>query len=310
MIVIPDKNGKADHIVLRILEGIDSNIPLVPITITPDFVFNEELRKLDKYILFDYVEYGWNWDRIHTHLFGYNSHLFPEKFNTAEWKKFDDFIREKPPLVYFKRELRLIPADRLYNVYPIDWPCFHPIPFFQTKDEFNKRQADVIFAWGHSHEARRLLHGKIFIHASDHGYGVIDSPYHIERGLKEYKRVWLALQIPHYARIDMPQLLFIQGHAKVSISLPGAGVKCFRHAESPINSVMYMHEDGMNYSYDWENGVNCIRSVPGKEIEAIERALERDNLYEVYKEGVINASHYLLRNYQKNYIEPLIKIHS
>lgn len=313
MIIFPDGNNNYDHVVYKIFKDVDSGgIPIVPITRIHDFKFNEKLLDIKgKWILADFVEYGWNWDRIETHFFGVNTHSrYEYLFPGEEWKKFDDFVKNNPPEIYFKRELRSIGAECKYNVYPIDWPCFNEIPQIESKDDFNKRVVDVFFAWGHSNEARRLLHGKIFIHASDHGYGVLDNIYHIERGLQEYKKIWMTLQIPHYARVEMPQLLFIQGHAKISISLPGAGVKCFRHAESPINSVMYLHEDGMNYSFAWENKVNCIRSVPGKEIEAIEKALERDTLYDIYVAGVENIKNYELSTYQKKYIQPIIKAHS
>lgn len=312
MIIIPDANNSYDHVVYNILKDVDSGgLPIVPITRTKDFKFNERLLDIKgKWILGDFIEYGWNWDRTITHFFGFNTHTHYEHlFQGEEWKKFNDFISNNPPVICFKRELKLTNGCS-YPVYPIDWPCFHDIPKIESREDFNKRAADVFFAWGHSNEARRLLHGKIFTHASDQGYGVLDNIYYLERGLQEYKKVWITLQIPHYARVPMPQLLFIQGHAKISISLPGAGVKCFRHAESPINSVMYLHEDGMAYSYPWEHRKNCIRSVPGKEIEAIEKALERDDLYDLYVAGVENLKNYQLQTYQRNYIEPIIKQHT
>jgi hypothetical protein len=310
MIIIPDANNNYDHVVYRILKEVNSgDIPIVPITRTADFKFNHDLLKLGKYILVDMVEYDWNWDRKAVHYFGNNTHLFSEKFKGDEWAKFDDFVKNNHPVIYFKRELIEGKNNPYTTIYPIDWPCFHPVPAIESREEFNARPIEVFFSWGHSNEARRVLHGEIFINAAKKGYGVLDSPYTIERGLKEYKTIWATFQIPHYARLSMEQLLFIQGHSKLSISLPGAGVKCFRMAESSINSVMFMHDDGMIYSYPWIHGVNCIKSLPGKEIETIEEALRRDDLYDIYLCGVETVKRYELNTYVKNYIEPIINNH-
>lgn len=105
MIVSPDKNDQIDGVVYTILKAIPSKIPLVHITKFENFVFNEDLLKLKEYILFDFCEYGANsWDRKQTHLFGKNTSDF-KWFKGREWKIFDEFVKSKPPLVYFKREL-------------------------------------------------------------------------------------------------------------------------------------------------------------------------------------------------------------
>lgn len=303
VIISPDKNGIVDQVVVTILDQIDTDIPLVPITRTENFQFNPELLKLDRYILSDYVEYGWNWDRKQTHVFGVNTDQFSDRFPGDQWKLFDDFVRNKKPFLYFKREMLEGCSE---NVHPIDWPCFNEIPQLDT--HYN-RPVEVFFTWGHSNEARRRLHGEIFVNSTKKGYGVIDNPYNVERGMEEYHRKWVTLQIPHYTRLPMSQILFMQGHSKLSVSLPGAGLKCFRSCEASINSVMVMWEDGMKYSYDWVHGVNCIKANPGEEIEAIEAALQRVDLYDIYKNGVENVKKYYLPTYCKNYIEPIIKSH-
>lgn len=306
-IISPDKNGTIDPVVVKILSQIETDILLVPITRTENFQFNESLLSLDRYCLFDFVEYGWNWDRGETHVFGYNTDLFTDKFYGDEWKRFDDFISKKPPVVYFKREM-LVSCNQ--NVRPIDWPCFHQIPALETRDQFCSRPIDVFFSWGHSNEIRRRIHGEIFINSTKSGYGIIDNPYNIERGLWEYKKIWLTMQTPHYARLRMEQLLFIQGKSKLSLSYPGAGVKCFRMAESPINSIMVMQHDEMMYSYAWSHWHNCIKTEIGGEIETIEAALRRDDLFDIYQNGVETVKKYYLPDYCKDYIEPIIKMNS
>lgn len=304
-IISPDKNGVVDPIVVKILSQIDTATPLIPVTRTENFQFNESLLGLDKYIICDYVEYGWQWDRATTHIFGRNTNLFSEKFPGDEWKKFDDFVSKNTPVVYFKREML---ANCKESVYPIDWASFHPSAGIDN--DYKNRQIEVFFSWGHSNEMRRRIHGEIFINSSKSGYGIIDNPYNIEKGLTEYKRIWVALQIPHYARLPMEQIFFIQGKSKLSLSYPGAGVKCFRMAESPINSIMVMQNDGMRYSYEWVDGWNCIKTEIGKEIETVESALQRNDLAEIYQNSIETIKKYYLPTYCKHYIEPIIKMNT
>lgn len=306
MIVSPDKKGNIDGVVYSIIKNIESCIPIIPVTILSDYEFNPELNNLGKYILLDYCEYGWDWDRSETHFFGKNTERFADKFAGEEWKKFDSFVKNKPPLFYCKRELLKDGFDK--DIYPVEFPCFQASYPIVTKEEFDKRPIEVFFSWGHSHESRRILHGEIFINAAKKGYGVVDNFTHFNESIRDYEKIWASIYSPYFARIDMGTLLYIQGQSKLSVSLPGAGVKCFRHAESPINSIMVLQEDDLLWSYDWVDGVNCIK-IPkgGNAIEVIEKALQRNDLYEIYLEGVKTCQKYMLDNYVENYIKKIIE---
>lgn len=318
MVISPDKKGTLDAPTFELIKEVNTDIPIVPMNAFSDYEFNEELLRLDKWVLADYSELGANdYDRSETLLFGRNTSDF-KKTNNPEFKKFDEFVQNNPPIVYFKREL--LKKDFCGNVHPIDFPCFHKKQPIQTKEEFNNRKIEVFFYWGHSHESRRALHGNIFLNSTHKGYGVVDNYYHIERALSEYKKVWCTIQVPHYARLDMHQVVFINGNSKLSVSLPGAGAKCFRMTESSINSVMVMQDDKMKYSFDWVDGINCIQIPLSNEhqeirglknqwqaIETIEQALSNTNLYEIYLQGVENCDKYRVDRYCKEYIEPLIK---
>jgi len=146
MIVSPDLEGRMDGSALRIANHIKSSVPLIPMTRIEGFKFNPALLNLDKYVLLDYSELWWNSENTDTHLFGKNTNDFPEIFKGDEWKKFDDFVREKPPLVYFKREL--LNKDRSDFVHPLDYPCWVEVPPIQTRDEYNARPLSVFFYWG------------------------------------------------------------------------------------------------------------------------------------------------------------------
>ena len=105
MIVSPDVTGNVDPIVMNIVRAINTDATIVPITKLNDFKFDESLYNLDKYVLVDFIENHWNWDMADTLLFGNNRDRFDYLVGGEEWKKFDDFVKAKPPAIYFKREL-------------------------------------------------------------------------------------------------------------------------------------------------------------------------------------------------------------
>lgn len=310
MIVSPDKNGQLDGPVCFILKEIQGNIPLIPVTFYPGYQFNEELYKLDRYVLFDFCEYGWDWDMQTTHIWGYNSHKFHQT-GDPEWQRFDKFVKNNPPVAYFKRELLQKDLLKHFLIRPIEYPSFHPVYPTESEKEFNSRPIQVFFSWGHSHETRRILHGNIFVNAALSGYGVVDNFNFIEQAKKEYKDLWVTINVPHYARISMEEVLHVNGQAKLSVSLPGAGVKCFRHSESPVNSVMVMRDDNLAWTYPWIRGDNCIKildySCNGiSPVQYIEAALKRNDLYEIYLNGLETLDKYRLSNYVKNYLQIII----
>lgn len=321
MIYSSDKNEQIDGVVYSILKHIPTKIPLVPVTRIENFVFNDELYKLKEYILFDYIEYGANsWDRKQTHFFGKNTSDFSYCLKGKEWKLFDEFVKKHPPVVYFKREL--LQKDFSGNVYPIEFPCWQPVYATQLKEDFDKRPIELFHFWGHSHESRRMFQGNAYLHAVKNNITIADNIHYLGGVVNENKgRIWATMNIPHFARIQMDNIMGINNVSKLSLSLPGCGVKCFRHSESPVNSVMVMQEDNLAWSYPWVHGENCIkvpigdsmddiRGLSGSpEIQAIEEAIKRDDLYNIYVSGLQNIDNYRMSNYANNYIIPIIKKH-
>ena len=304
MIISPDKKGTIDPVVYDIVKHIKSDIPIVPITRVENFEFNDDLLNLDRYALIDMEELGWNWDMKTTHFFGRNTYYFKESYEGDEWQKFDDFIGDRQPLLYFKREL--LSKDVRNGVLPIEFPAFNPIPEPQTKEQFDKRLLEVCNTWGLSHEGRKRIHGEIWQKAGNHNYIVCDNVAFVNAFISKetHHKKWVTANVPWYARYEMSTILGLSGISKISCSWAGAGRKCFRHTESSVNSVMAMWDDGLEWSFDWVNNVNCIKCEEGKEIEAIAEALGNPYLYEIYLAGVEQCRRY----YLPNYIEHLEKI--
>lgn len=306
MIIVADANGTADGPAHVFLSRVNSEIPIVLVSRVQDFKFNEALLSLDKYILVDFVELGWQWNQQLGHIWGENTHKFPDVFPGDEWKRFDNFVAERPPLLIFQREL--LRKDVVAGVLPIEYPNWQPSHDAQTKEQFNERRIELFHFWGFSHVCRKIFQGNAILHAVREDIEIIDNVFYYQNFLQEnHRRYWATIHIPHFARMPINQILEINGNAKLSLSLPGAGVKCFRSTgESPVNSLMCIPFDELAWSYPWEHGVNCIRFELNNAVVEIEHALRRDDLYELYLSGVANAENYRVENYIRNYIEKQI----
>lgn len=290
----------------NVIKNVKSDIPLVLVTRKEDFVFNEELKNLDKYVLVDMCEYLWDWDlnKSGTHFFGINTNKFPQ-FSGDEWAKFDEWVSDNSPKIYFKREL--LAKDIREGVYPIEYPSYTLIPPIQTYSEFDNRPINVFHFWGRSSEYRVKAHADFWLHSSINGASICDNIYYIGDFLvnESNKNKWVSVCIPHYKRIDISQILSINGISKLSLSMKGCGSKCFRHSESPVNSIMVMEDEGLKFTYDWIHGENCIM-YKGDPIPAIEEALKRTDLYNIYRRGIENAQQYQIERYTKH-IESVIE---
>lgn len=318
MIISPDKKGTLDNVAMSLLNKINIDVPLVLMNTYSDFEFNQDLFKLDKWVLVDFSELGANSpDQKNTLLWGRNAELF-ERTQNEEWKKFDNFVKEKPPLLIFKREV--LCKDVKENIHPIDFPSFLQDYPVQTKQDFDARKIDLFNFWGYSHELRRMLHGEIFINAVRRDRCVIDNFSHLEQELKDNRKKWVSIFTPWYARFPMEQIMYVNGLSKLSVSSPGAGCKCFRHTQVSANSVMVMRDDPMAWSFPWESNFNCIKFPVSEDmkdirglngaahvIEIIEKALENPDLYEIYRQGILTYSKYRIDLYVKEYLEPIIK---
>lgn len=310
MIVSPQVGQGLDGTVMKLCERINSPIPIVPITRIENYKFNTDLYRLTDCCLIDFIEYGWDWKFEHgTHLFGVNTSEHPQFSNNSEWAIFDEWVKNNPPKIYFKRELLI--KDVKNNVVPIDYPCWLPtVPPTQSKQEFDSRPINLFWFWGRSHEDRLRLHSDIWMYGANKGAAVCDNLFFLQKFLEEEKNPnkLVTVNLPHYARIQIEAILSINGLSKISAALPGAGLKTFRATgESPVNSIVLMKRDGLAYSYEWKHNKNCLKFDDyGTELDVMEEALKNPNLYEIYKAGVENCKNYQIDNYATNYIEKKI----
>jgi len=289
---------------LKVIEGLDSPLPLVLLTRRENFVFNEELKKLDKYVLVNLCEFGHDFPFTKTPIFGMNTGEFPDLFLGDEWRKFDDWVTNNTPMLTFQREI--LEKDLWYDIKTIEYPNWQPSFPIQSKDEFYNRPIDVCFFWGRSHEKRPLIHAEIWEKSGEMGWAVCDSPYTFNEFIRnEHGKKAVTFNLPHYSRIPLDQLLIINGMSKFSISAKGCGVKCFRSTgEANVNSIVCMEHDALAWTYPFIDRVNCIKYY-NNPTHAIKVALEHLDLYEIYLAGMETAEKYRWPNY-KVHIENII----
>lgn len=300
-----DKN-RSDGVAFQYLQQLNTDISVVLVSRSEDLCFNEEILKLKgcKWLLVDYIELGWQWDMKFSHKFGSNLDKFPDVFRSG-WNVFEQFMAETPPILTFQREL--LKAEVTDKVLPISYPCFIPPMPIQSKKDFDNRLFDVFYNFGISNEYRKELHGEIWKQSGKYGYSVADNMYTLNQFIQnEHGKKWISAHTPHYLREPIETVMNVQGNAKISISLPGSGISCFRNCESPVNSTMLMQDDNLAWSHEWVHNKTCIKAKKGSEIEAAIEALSNPNLYDIYVEGVKYLDHFRVDNYCKKYIEPLI----
>jgi hypothetical protein len=281
-----------------------ADVVLVTVSYFDDFKSTRSLWSITKpWVLVDFMEYGAAWSQESTHLFGDGN--LPANLVGQEWAMLDRCIEGNPPILTLKREL--LNKDVCLRVKPIEFPCYLPPYPANTREQFNTRPLEVFHCWGLSHESRQRLHGEIFEYAYDLGIELL-SDWNQWQGFfaTPRGRTWASIYSPHYVRVPISQVMEWNGQAKVSVSLPGNGVKCFRHVESPVNSVMMMHRDDIAWSFPWTHGHNCLRCPSGCEFAALLTAMERDDLYDIYLRGLETVDRYRGARYVREYVLPAI----
>lgn len=292
-----------------------ADVTIVPITLFDWYRFNEDqLSQLigKRWILMDYCEFGWDWDQNTSYLWGQSdeshSMLSHHRFKIQSeandsYRKFDEFVRNNPPILTFQREL--LQRDRNERRVPIEYTHWVREYGNDTKEEFLKRKLEVSYNWSRSHEDRLTVHAAIFRYASSFGYDVISEFSHVERALHENVNTpkWLSVHVPHYARIDVHDVQNYIRMSKVTIVMPGCGNKCFRHGEVCCDAIMAMPENNLAWSYPWHMG----NSIPMHHndlfsIKYIIDDLNSEDLYEIYANAMENGRNYRYDTYIRRWI--------
>jgi hypothetical protein len=326
-ITLFDKRDTVDGTLLSLFRGFerstlqDCDVVIVPITYFDEYQANEWLMELvlsmqKRVVVFDFVEYGWDVLKPN-HIFTVNTIEWAGKFRNQEYLKLDRFLAGSNVILYFKRELladnKLQPK---FKVLPAEYPGVSTLPepvHPATYDEFTNRPIDIIMVWGLSNPSRPILHGELAKQTALNGQHLVSSlEYFNECQRRGEKRMVVLAHIPDFARVSIHQILHLQSLAKISISLGGAGFKCFRDSEASYNCVMARQKNPLEWSYPWLDGINCI-DLPNRTHSTLideNRSYEKlmawldspEQLYKVYLQGINNWKNYDANNYANDYI--------
>jgi hypothetical protein len=267
-----------------------------------NFRFNHDLNKLvgkKPIVIVDYLEYGWQYEHNEDNVLGHGRCTACDDFKNNDWSTLDLWVREARPLFQFKRELRK--EDAAPDIIPIDFLAHLPPQPLDSKAQFDTRPFDVFNSWGYSHPSRARVHGEIFIAMGTQSINVIDSYEKLGGNVFPFPtKTWLSVFTPHWKRVPMDQVLFYQSKSKISLSLYGAGWKCFRAAEAPENCIMGQQANNLAWSYEWDES-NSIRLHEPDEVLDLIVATHRPDLYELYRASQATIDKYRWQKYVPNY---------
>lgn len=313
-ILSPCASGKIDGTVKhQIIDRLPNQVSLseadvvvVPVSYFPRITISDGVLNLKKpYVLLDYCEYGPTWDQRETILFGRN-HSTATDYQDVDWRCFDDWVRDNPPILTFKREL--LQKDACSTIKPLEFIChLDPYPV-QTKEEYNARPLEVSMVWGFSHEARPRLHGDIFKGMATHSLGVISDwdQFHPHFCNNPPDRTWATIHVPWYARKPIADVMWLNERSKIGVSCYGRGLKSFRSSEMR-STIHALPEDDLAWSFPWVHGQNSLKFRNGHEFEDLEAFTHRNDLYEIYCASEANLDHYRPHGYIHEYLLPAIQ---
>ncbi len=290
----------------------ESDVAIVPISYWSEFKFDEAVMNRligRKWVAMCFAENGWDWDQKKSYLWGEDRIEHPS-FKSEEYRKFDQFYRDHPPILTFQREL--LEKDRTDRRLPIEYTAYLPESGCDTKEDFAKRPLDVVFNWGRSSESRMLLHGAFFTQAPTFGYDVISEWSHLKSALKENicgPMKVVSIHIPHFARIDVTEVQKYTTMGKVGVILNGCGVKTFRDGENCQDFLMARPKNNLAWTYPWDESnsivlprINTISDANDSVKIIMDALMPQDRLFELYCGACENARSYRYDSYLRRHV--------
>lgn len=294
------------HLPNRVESIEQADVIVVPVAYYGDYAFNPELLRVKKpVVLMSFLEFYGQQDSSHTHLIGINHSTAWPKCANHEWQKLHDWARDSNVVMRFTREL--LQQHVSEAVMPIEWPCYLDAWPLESKRAFDVRPFEAMFNWGMSSHLRPMLHGQIYGLMGDGKIDVIGHWDHIDAKANEPHRKWLSIHTPHTHRIHVNEIARRQAQSKMCVSIPGAGIKCFRSTEHLVHTVPVKLADNLAWSFPWEHGNNCLILHSGeKHMAAALDTYCSYNLYDIYVNAQILADKYRPHRYMSEYIMPHI----
>lgn len=313
-VLSPCATGKIDGTVKhQIIDRLQNQVSLseadvvvVPVSYFQWIRLDLDLVHLKKpWVCIDFMEYGPTWDVTETLLLGKN-HNQATDYQDAGWLALNDWVKDHPPILTFKREL--LQKDACSTIKPLEFIChLEPYPL-HDRNQYASRPFELSFCWGYSHESRPRLHGDIFKAMATHSLGVISDwdQFHPHFSNNPPARNWATMHVPWYARKPIADVMWLNERSKIGVSCYGRGLKSFRSSEMR-STIHALPEDDLAWSFPWVHGHNCLKFRNGHEFEDLEQFTHRDDLYEIYCASEENLDHYRPYRYIHEYLLPAIQ---
>lgn len=288
---------------------------IVPVFHQKEYVLNSMLASAiatskKPIVFFDYNELGWWVNDQYDHIFGVHSILnshFAQNELLAPYAYLSEWMRgmflAKRVTAYFKRELHNTTVEKYQDkkIYPIDWVNHIVWNSIDTEDEFKARPIEILFIFGQSHPNRMQFFSSIINFSTINHWSICTDPSDI--GFTPGKKVAM-FHRGYWNRLSQQEMYDLQSQAKITVSLPGYGTKCFRDAEAPVNSVMAMMKNDIVRMIDWPSA-GAIMMEETKKISELEKALsDPKKLYARYLLGIKKSENTKPNLIWNNYLLP------
>lgn len=285
----------------------DADAVIVPVSHFGNFVFNPLLRTIDKpVIVVDFMEYYSGISENATHLFGSKHREAWHNCPGGAWDEFHQWCVERPPALTFKREL--YKCDVSDKVVPIEWPCYLPAWAKEEKAHFDMRPFDLFINWGMSNAARPSFASQAYQLMAEGKIDIISHFECIDSKANEPHRKWISVHSPHTHRTHINEIVLRQAQSKMSVSLPGAGVKCFRSTEHLAHTVPLKLFDQMAWSFPWVHGENCLEMWDTENMATSAYGFaDIPHLHSIYVAAQDLADKYRVHRYTAEYLMPHIR---
>lgn len=247
----------------------------------------------------------------------------PASVSLAQHAQLFEALKALKVVGWFKRDFKV---DEVFTGCPV-WPLDFTVPRYtdydalESRDTYDKRPIDILMLWGYSSLDRPKLAGRLMAALDQFKTGPCPAQTieDVDWLLDNHQPFAMALlYAPPYRRVSPDRMFKLQNMAKITISLFGNGLKCFRSSEAGYNSVCaHQAPESIRWSYPWIDQHNCLglANLPGARALDLDSAVEKlrywsvldyGSLYTLYCNGVENNQNYVRDVYGHDYVVPKI----
>lgn len=241
----------------------------------------------------------------------------------AEYERLKTALASANVVGWFLRDYKVSDHFTGCPVWPLEFTTrrFTAYDKPEPLEVYKRRPIDLLLMWGYSSIDRVRLHGALMTQFSRFRAGTAPAQTleDAEWAISHDGCSMALIYTPHYRRMPLDKMMWLQSQAKITISLFGNGMKCFRSTEAGYNSVgAHQAPESLLWAYPWIDQHNCIAlpnlaGTRSLDIDAAVEALyywsvvDHGALYTLYEHSHENNQKYVADVYARDYILPKIR---